>query len=156
MSETSPIQIGAEGVDVEAVVRQIRERVAERRARGEYDEATVARAERFNLMNLKDDAQFLERYLACLRQAVQVDIGDFEIVERRARLAPLLRRLKRGIWGLLRFYTYRLWSQQNQVNGMLLAATEIIATRDQERLDQLEARIRELEARVEAAAGRPS
>ncbi|MGI6098272.1 MAG: hypothetical protein ACOYD3_00795 [Kiritimatiellia bacterium] len=151
MSETTPLQIGAEGVDVDAIVRELRERVAERRARGEYDEATVARAERFNLANLKDDAQFLERYLTCLRQAVQVDIDDFEIVERRARLAPLLKRLKRGIWCLLRFYTYRLWSQQNQINGMLLAATEIIATRDQERLDRIEARLSEIEARLDAA-----
>jgi len=155
MSETTPIQIGASGAEAEDIVRQIRERVAQRRARGEYDDATVARAERYNLANLKDDAEFLERYLACLRQAVQVDINDFEIVERRARFAPLLKRLKRGIWSLLRFYTYRLWSQQNQVNGMLLAATEIIATRDQERLDRLEARIRELEARP-GAAGKPS
>ena len=143
------IHIGAEGLDVAAIVEQIRTRVAERRARGEYDEAAVARAERFNLANLQDDAQFLERYLACLRQAVQIDINDFEIVERRARLAPLLKRLKKTIWGLLRFYTFRLWSQQNQVNGMLLAATEIIATRDQGRIDALEARIHELEARLE-------
>ena len=151
MSETTPLQIGAEGVDVDAIVRELRERVAERRARGEYDEATVARAERFNLANLKDDAQFLERYLTCLRQAVQVDIDDFEIVERRARLAPLLKRLKRGIWCLLRFYTYRLWSQQNQINGMLLAATEIIATRDQERLDTDRGASQRDRARLDAA-----
>ena len=149
MSDTPSIHIGAEGLDVAAIVEQIRARVAERRARGEYDEAAIARAERFNLANLQDDAQFLERYLACLRQAVQIDINDFEIVERRARLAPLLKRLKKTIWGLLRFYTFRLWSQQNQVNGMLLAATEIIATRDQGRIDALEARIHELEARLE-------
>jgi hypothetical protein len=147
------IEIGAEGIDVEAVVRQIRELVAERRARGEYDDATVARAERFNLANLKDDDEFLERYLVCLRQAVLVDIDDFEIVERRARFAPLLKRLKRGIWGLLRFYTYRLWSQQNQVNGLLMAALETIAARDRERARGLEARLRALEERLSAAAG---
>lgn len=145
------IQIGAEGLDVEAIVEQIRGRVAERRARGEYDDATVARAERFNLANLKDDDEFLERYLTCLRQAVTVDIADFEIVERRARLAPLLKRLKRAIWSLLRFYTYRLWSQQNQVNGVLLAALEIVAARDRELIGKLEARVRELEARLPAA-----
>lgn len=151
MSDTSLIHIGAEGLDTEAIVGQIRERVAERRARGEYDEAAVALAERYNLANLKDDADFLDRYLACLRQAVQVDINDFEIVERRARLAPLLKKLKRSIWGLLRFYTYRLWSQQNQVNGMLLASVEIIAKRDQARIDALEARIQALEAQLSAS-----
>jgi hypothetical protein len=144
------IQIGAEGLDVEAIVEEIRRRVAERRARGEYDDATVARAERFNLASLKDDEEFLERYLTCLRQAVAVDIADFEIVERRARLAPLLKRLKRAIWGLLRFYTFRLWSQQNQVNGVLLAALEIVAARDRDRIAKLETRVRELETRTAA------
>ncbi len=144
------IQIGAEGLDVEAIVDEIRRRVAERRSRGEYDDATVARAERFNLANIKDDDEFLERYLTCLRQAVTVDIADFEIVERRARMAPLLKRLKRAIWSLLRFYTYRLWSQQNQVNGVLLAALEIVAARDRDLIGKLEARVRELEARTSA------
>lgn len=152
MSEPD-IQIGAEGVDVEAIVRQIRERVAERQARGEYDDATVARAERYNLANLKDDDEFLDRYLACLRQAVTVDINDFEIVERRAIGAPLLKLLKRVIWSLLRFYTYRLWSQQNQANGMLLAATEIIANRNREHMQALEERVAALEQRLAADGG---
>ncbi len=150
MSEENSIHIGAEGLDVAAIVQQLRERVAQRRARGEYDEAAVARAERFNLVNLQDDADFLERYLACIRQASQVDINDFEIVERRTRGAPLLRKLKQTIWSLLRFYTYRLWSQQNQVNTLLLAATEIVAKRDQTRLNALEQRIAALEQQLAA------
>jgi hypothetical protein len=149
VASTEPIiRIGAEGVDVEALVREIRERAEARAAQGFYDEATLARAERYNLANLADDERFLERYLACLRQAVQVDINDFEIVERRARLAPLLVRLKRAVWGLLRFYTYRLWSQQNQVNGMLLAALELADARARGRIRELEARVRELESRL--------
>ena len=145
--------IGADGIDVDALVERIRARVEERRNRGFYDEASVARAERYNLSNLADDEQFLERYLACLRQAVAVDINDFEIVEKRARFAPLLKKLKKGIWSLLRFYTYRLWSQQNQVNGMLLAAFEIADQRSRARIRSLEGRVAELEARLGAAAG---
>lgn len=141
-------QLGAEGLDVEALVRDIQARVEAKRSQGAYDEAAVARAERYNLDNLADDEQFLERYLACLRQAVQVDINDFEILERRARLAPLLKALKRTIWSLLRFYTYRLWSQQNQVNGMLLAAFEIADQRARARIRSLEARVQALEARL--------
>jgi hypothetical protein len=87
--------IGADGVDVDALVERIRKRVEERRNQGFYDEASVARAERYNLSNLADDEQFLERYLSCLRQAVVVDINDFEIVERRARFAPLLKSSRR-------------------------------------------------------------
>lgn len=151
-----PIEIGADGIDVDAIVEKIRARVEERRNSGFYDEASVARAERYNLSNLADDEQFLERYLACLRQAVIVDINDFEIVERRARFSSFLKKLKKGIWSLLRFYTYRLWSQQNQVNGMLLAAFEIADQRSRARIRSLEERVAALEARLGAAAAAPA
>ncbi len=145
-TETPPaITIGADGVDVHRIEREILEAVAAKRARGEYDDAAVARAERNNILALKDDKEFMERYLACLRQIVPVDINDFEIVERRSRLAPLLKALKRTIWKLLKFYTYRLWSQQNQTNGVLLAAIEIMDRRHGAEVAALRARIEALE-----------
>lgn len=147
---TAEIQIGADGVDAEDIVRQIRERVERRRANGEYDMSVLAEAERYNLSTIKEDADFFERYLRCLRLVTRVDINDFEIVERRARFAPLLKGLKKAIWSLLRFYTWRLWSQQNQVNGMLQAAVAIVAERDDRERDKLAARVGELEARLAA------
>lgn len=141
------ITLGADGIDAAAVVAQIQAEVARKRAAGAYDEARVARAERNNLLTLKDDASFMEQYLLCLRQIVQVDINDFEIIERRGRLAPLLVRLKRAIWKLLKFYTFRLWSQQNQTNALLLAAVEILETRRRREVAALEVRIAKLEGR---------
>ncbi len=149
---TSPLRIGADGIEVEKIVEELKTRVAEKRARGLYDDARVARAEKHNLLNLRDDDEFLETYLACLRKIVTVDINDFEIFERRPRFAKTLIRLKRGIWSLLRFYTFRLWSQQNQTNAVLLAAIEILNTRSASRIQTLEQRIRELEERVSSAA----
>ncbi|MBR1609464.1 MAG: hypothetical protein IJ678_07610 [Kiritimatiellae bacterium] len=154
--ETAPaIRIGADGVDVRAVEREILAKVAERRARGEYDDPDVARAERNNILTMKDDAEFVERYLACLRLIVPVDINDFPIVERRSGLAPLLRALKKTIWKLLKFYTYRLWSQQNRTNGLLLAAVETLERRHKAETDALRARIESLEARLSGNAAGP-
>jgi hypothetical protein len=77
-----------------------------------------------------------------------VDINDFPIRERRATpLAPLLVRLKTGLWKLLKFYTYRLWSQQNTVNGLVVTGVEALDEKYQEKLRRLEARIADLEAR---------
>ena len=145
-TETPPaIRIGADGVDAHRIEREILDAVAAKRARGEYDDAAVARAERNNILALKDDKEFMERYLACLRQIVPVDINDFEIQEHRSRLAPLLKALKRTIWKLLKFYTYRLWSQQNQTNGVLLAAIEILDRRHAAEMTELRSRIEALE-----------
>ena len=143
--ENPAISIGADGIDAGAVVAQIQAEVARKHAAGAYDEARVARAERNNLLTLKDDASFMEQYLLCLRQIVAVDINDFEIIEKRGRFAPALVRLKKAIWKLLKFYTFRLWSQQNQTNALLLAAVEIMETRHRREIAGLRERIAKLE-----------
>ena len=144
-SENPAISIGADGIDAGAVVAQIQAEVARKRAAGAYDEARVARAERNNLLTLKDDASFMEQYLLCLRQIVAVDINDFEIIEKRGRFATALVRLKKAIWKLHKFYTFRLWSQQNQTNALLLAAVEIMETRHRREIAGLRERIAKLE-----------
>jgi hypothetical protein len=141
-------QIGADGVDVSRLVAGIRETVRSKMEAGAYAGAQLARAERFNLQNLKRDENFFEFYLESLREAVAVDINDFEIRERRHGAGPLLVALKKTIWALLKFYTYRLWSQQNQVNALLLSATEEIDRKYRDRVKALEDRIAKLESRM--------
>ena len=146
MSETI-FQIGASGIDTEAIVHRIRKSVKEKIKNGLYSDARVARAERTNLANLKNDEEFLSVYLESLHDAVFVDISDYEIFERRTRCSRIFIAIKRFLWKLLKFYTYRLWSQQNQINGLLLSTVEEIDRTYQRRLQQLESRLRELESR---------
>lgn len=146
-SAESIFEIGAEGIDTAGIVEEIRRRVAEKRERGDYMDARVARAERTNLANIKDQENFLSFYLDCLSDAIFVDINDFEIYERRAKFSRLLVMLKRTIWNVLKFYTYRLWSQQNEINGLLLSAVTNTESRFKERTRKLEERIAELEKR---------
>ena len=157
MSETTPqplFEIGAEGIDVEAVVREIEQRVQEKIDLGQYPDPDVARAERFNLSNLHDHEAFMEYYMSCLRQAAHVDINEFEIRERRSGIfAPITVGLKKMIWKLLVFYTYRLWSQQNQVNGLLVAAVDGTDRKQVERIKKLEARIDSLEKALAERGG---
>lgn len=141
--------VHAPGVDAEAIVRQVEETVARKMEEGAYNDARVARAERSNLATLRNHDEFLEFYLKCLRDAAFVDISDFEIRERRRGFAPLLIRLKKTIWNLLKFYTYRLWSQQNQVNGLLVTAVENLDQKYAAKIGALEKRIAELEAKKE-------
>lgn len=140
-------EIKAEGIDARRLVEEIRESVARKRAQGAYSDTDVARAERWNMDAMQDDETFLDAYMESLRESSVVDINDFDIVERRAAMAPLLRALKRAIWNLLKFYTYRLWSQQNTVNGLLLAGIENVERRYRRRIAALEARIAALESR---------
>ena len=142
----SIFKIGAQGVDTATVVEEIRAAVARKTEQGLYSDPRVARAERTNLTNLSDH-EFEQYYLECLREAVFVDINDFEIRERRRFFSGILVGLKRLIWKMLRFYTYRLWSQQNEVNAILLSATEANDNRYRDKIEELEARIARLEGR---------
>lgn len=132
-------------MDTGRIVAEIQAVVDRKLADGVYADARVARAERLNMAWLKNEQEFISFYLKCLRDAVFVDISDFAIRERRRGLAPLLVALKKVIWSLLKFYTYRLWSQQNQVNGLLLTAIEGLDEKHGEALRRLEARVAELE-----------
>ena len=140
-----PFSIGAGGVDTEKIMAEIKARVADKTARGAYRDLRVAQAEKANLVNLSDDESFLKYYLECLRGAVFVDINDFEIREHRRFGSALLVAFKKIIWNLLKFYTYRLWSQQNQVNGLLVTAVESLDEKYRARLENLERRLAEAE-----------
>ena len=144
MSE-SIFTIGAPGIDCDKIVAEIQASVVKKIEEGVYADARIARAERTNLANLQNEDEFLSFYLKCLRDVAFVDISDYEIRERRAVFAPLLIALKKTIWKLLKFYTYRLWSQQNQVNGLMVTAIEGLDEKYSGRLKQLETRVAELE-----------
>ncbi len=141
----SIFKINTPDIQTEKIIADIREAVAEKMKDGRYSDAVVARAERTNLTSLQNDDEFMEFYIECLRDSVFVDINDFEIIERRSSLSNIFVSIKRLIWKSLKFYTYRLWSQQNQVNGLLLSAIENMEKRYKDKISALESRVAELE-----------
>lgn len=142
------IRIAAPGVDTEAVIRDIHESVKKKQQSGCYQSAGLGDPGRLAPLAFEDNAGFLAFYLENLREISFVDIGDFEIVEKRPRFRRLLIRTKQAMWSMLRFYTFRLWSQQNQINGLLLAAIEGIHDQKNERIAALEARVNALERSI--------
>ena len=154
MSETPILTIGAPGLDVDRLVADLQATADRKMKDGVYADARVARAEKTNLVHLRGSDDFITFYLTCLRDAVFVDISDFEILERRRAMGPLLVALKKTIWKLLKFYTYRLWSQQNQINGLIITALEGMEEQSAARIAALEKRIAELEQKA-SGHGRP-
>jgi hypothetical protein len=147
--EKDRVNIGANTMDTAAVIRDAKAEVQRKREDGTYSAAGLDKVKLTNPLEFKNDDTFLRFYLESLRETAFVDINDFDIEERRSRFNGCLVRLKKSIWGVLKFYTYRLWSQQNQVNGLLLSAIEGIHERHQEQIQQLESRITELEKQTD-------
>ena len=148
MTENPILSIGAPGIDVDRLVADLQATADRKMADGAYADARVARAERTNLVHLRGSDDFIAFYLGCLRDAVFIDISDFEIRERRRFVGPILLLVKKVLWNLLKFYTYRLWSQQNQVNGLVVTALEGMEEQNRARIAALEKRIAELEQKA--------
>jgi len=149
-AEPMKVTLGAEGIDTAALVAEIRAEVERKRREGVYADARIGRAERHNLMYMADSGELLRFYLNCLRDNVNVDINDFKIEDRRTGVkGALLVKMKRVIWTLLKFYTFRLWHQQNQINALTVSAIEA-------NFQQYEKKIAALEARLAAVEGRNS
>jgi hypothetical protein len=148
-TEQMTVQVGAEGIDVEALVQEIRTEVSRKREEGVYADARIGRAERHNLMYMADSDELLRFYLRCLRDGVHVDINDYAIEDRRTGWkGRMLVRMKTLIWKLLKFYTFRMWHQQNQINALMVTALESSFQQYEKKIATLEARLAELEERL--------
>ena len=151
MSENN-LDIQAAGIDVNEIVLEIQREVAAKTASGEYNDALISQAERSNLFNMKDDDEFLDYYINCMSRASQVDIRAFEIPDPKGGpMGKALKKLKQSIWGLLKFYTYRMWTQQNQINSLVVNGITVVKDKLTENQDAQEKRISQLEAALKNA-----
>ena len=145
------VNVGASQVDSEKLSAELEMAAADKRSRGVYAAGHIAAFENAASGEARDEDEFLSSYLDRLHDAVIVDISDFEIHERRSWFVRLFVGIKRCIWNLLKFYTYRLWSQQNQANGLLVGAIEEVDGRNRRKIAELEERIARLEGNPEQA-----
>jgi hypothetical protein len=144
--ENKIFEIGAEGIDSKKIMEEIAARVRRKMEEGAYRDARISAAERFNMANIKDDESFFQFYLDCLRGGAVVDINDFEMKEKRKGITGKISLLiKKVLWQALKFYTYRLWTQQNQINNLFVTAIETLEERYKERITVLEKRVKKLE-----------
>jgi hypothetical protein len=141
------VTIGADEIDTDKIIHEAEAEVNRKRSAGIYSKAGLTGEKSVNPLEFKNDDEFLSFYLESLRETAFVDISDFEIEEKRQRFRGFFIKLKKGIWSLLKFYTYRMWSQQNQINGLLLSGIEGIHERQREEIRKLEKRIAELESK---------
>ncbi|MFU8780254.1 MAG: hypothetical protein ACNA71_04425 [Kiritimatiellia bacterium] len=143
------IKVFAKNIDTEAAAQKIVDAAQNRQKHVTLPLERLISSRVQSPAGFKNNTAFIKALLVTLQDSAFVDISDFEIIERRQRWSRPLIALKKGIWGLLRFYTFRLWSQQNEVNGFLLAALQGIHEDANERITKLEARITELEKQLD-------
>jgi len=132
------MNIVSNGIDVEKIMREIQERVEKKRKDGVYDKYNLDSLSVKNIEQLQTDKDFLKYYLELVQHTCDIDIGDFEIPSKGGIFGKPVAKFKRIVWILLRFYTYRLFSQQKEFNFQLVNT-----------IMSLNKRVEELEAKLE-------
>jgi hypothetical protein len=112
-------EISSAKVDTDAIMQEIRKRIQEKDAAGIYNHYNLARIHTLELQDIEDEEDFLEYYLKAVGSTWAVDINDWEIVNKGGLFGKPALLLKKILWKLLKFYTYRLWSQQREFNAQI-------------------------------------
>jgi hypothetical protein len=135
--------IELENVDVKEIVHAVKERVEKKKAAGVYDKYNLVGVTKLEVSQAKSEEDFLRYRLKALRKSWEIDIGDFEIPSKGGILGRPAVWLKRLLWFLLKFYTFRLFTQQRDFN------LQVVHT-----LDALDRKIEKLGQRLDAASPR--
>lgn len=133
------MRIESSGIDVDKIMREIKERVEKKKKEGVYEKYNLESLAIKDIEQLQTEKDFLNYYLEIIQHTCDIDIGDFEIPSKGGIFGGLVAKLKRFMWIMLRFYTYRLFSQQKEVNFQLV--NTIISLN--KRIDELEKKMSE-------------
>jgi len=142
MEET--FKINTPGINTEAIIATIRQRVEEKRQTGVYNRYNLSAIQALELETLKNDEAYLDYYLKIIWRAAEVDLGDFPIENKGGFLGRPEAAFKKIIWKLLKFYTFRLFSQQKDFNAKMASIAESLNRKYERRIAVLESKIEEL------------
>jgi len=147
MEET--FEIKTSGVDVEEIMKEIRGRIEEKRRSGFYDAYRIpASVATLEIDKGAKNEEFLDYYLKSIWRSADIDLGDFLICSKTFLLGRPIVWLKKFIWKLLRFYTFRLFSQQKIYNARMVNLVQMMNRKYEDRLSELEKKIEKIESNV--------
>ncbi len=108
------------GVDVKKLMETVRQRVEAKKESGAYDRYNLSGITRLEIVEAKSEEDFLNYYLKVMQKSYELDIGDFEIPSKGGLLGKPAVWIKKIIWHLLKYYTYRMFTQQREFNSQVL------------------------------------
>ena len=112
--------IRSESVDVEQIMRQIRARIEAKRAAGVYDKYNLTGITKLEVSEAKSEEDFIRYSLKMLQRTHEIDIADFPIPNKGGPFGWFEVLVKRVLWYLLKFYTWRMWTQQREFNAQVV------------------------------------
>lgn len=134
------MNISSQGIDVDKIMREIKERVETKKKEGVYNKYNLEQLVIKDAEQLKTEKDFLNYYMELIQHTCDINIGDFDIPSKGGMFGKPVAKFKRVVWVLLRFYTYRLFSQQKEFNFQLVNTIMSL----NKRIDELEKKMQDL------------
>lgn len=132
--------------EMEKILQRIDEKHHELEKNGKFDVFDTRLLSEFDVLQVEHESEFLEYYLKALKRTWAVDINDFDIPRKSGILGYVEWQIKKVIWKVLKFYTYRLFSQQRAFNSQISRAMICLNDEVEQRFKLVEQKIRELES----------
>jgi len=128
----------------EELCEEVEKAILEKEQKGVYDQFDITELVDFDVLSIKHESQFLEYYLKAIKRSWAIDINDFEIPAKPGISGYGERIFKKIIWHCLKFYTYRLFSQQREFNSQ--ATHTLIALHEDynRQIEELKSRLDQL------------
>ena len=143
-SEEKDFRIAAPALDAESLVKEVRERVRRKKEAGAYDGYDLEGVTSLDYEKELGEEDFLRYHLQVVERLSDVNYGDFDIVSKGGLFGRAELLLKKVIWKLLRFYTYRLFSQQREFDCQVSEALQSHYRWSRQEIDRLTRELEEL------------
>jgi hypothetical protein len=143
-SEEKDFGVAAPALDAESLVKDVRERVRRKKEAGAYEEYDLEGVTSLDYEKELGEEDFLRYHLQVVERLSDVNYGDFDIVSKGGLFGRAELFLKKVIWKLLRFYTYRLFSQQREFDCQVSEALQCHYRWSRQEIDRLTRELEEL------------
>ena len=134
-------------MNIDKIMEEVKGRVEKKRKAGVYDKYNLEGLVAGDIEQLQGEEDFLNYYMELILHTCDIDIGDFEIPSKGGILGKPLTKLKRLIWIMLRFYTYRLFAPQKEFNFQLVNTLKSLNKKLDNKVKELSDRVAQLEGK---------
>ena len=144
------IRMFAEGIDVNRIMQEIKQQVVRKKHDGFYNTYDLSDLAKINVQEIRDDEEFFQYYMKVIQHSWDINIGTYPIPSKGGILGKPMVWLKKAIWHMLKFYTYRLFSQQKDYNAQVANVLQSLNTQMVAKCDALHDRVKKLEEQIES------
>lgn len=129
-------------IDILSIYDEINKNISVRQEMGVYEHYDLSKMTHLYLQDVSGLDESYDLHLKTIKRSWAIDINDFEIpLRKKGVLGFFEKTIKKIIWKLLKFYTFRLFSQLREYNLQVSNAIQSMDKSFDQRLNKINSQI---------------